>query len=364
MKKQWLTLLLVGLLGHSNIVLSQYLFTDLGDLPGGSNSSLANGINNSGIVTGIGRTNVGNRGFAWLDGFMLDIGAFQGGNNTSSAFDINDSGQIVGTSNQTTNHGFIWDSGIMTMLPGLPGGNNRSEAEAINNSGQIAGFSVTFGNSTQAVMWDSGTVTELSNLGGSFSQAFDINDSAKVVGTRSAGISIPSLAFLWDAGQVTHLGDFAGGQHTSRANGINNLDQIVGWGSSSTGTRAALWQNDTMTNLGDLPGGFDASEAFDINDSGQVVGLSYASNGKNAFIWDQVNGMQNLNDLLVPGEGIGWTLTEAKSINNSGQIVGRATFLDGTTHGFLLTPIPEPMTIGLLGLGAMTLIQRRRNINK
>ena len=73
--------------------------------------------------------------------------------------------------------------------------------------------------------------------------------------------------------------------------------------------------------------------------------------------------MQDLNNLI--DRTLGWTLTDATGINESGQIVGYGTIASGgPIHAFLLTPIPEPSTLVLLGIGAMSLLayawRRRR----
>ena len=74
--------------------------------------------------------------------------------------------------------------------------------------------------------------------------------------------------------------------------------------------------------------------------------------------------MQNLNELIDPQSG--WTLIEATAINDSGLIVGYGTAATGT-HAFLLTPIPEPSTLVLLGIGAIGLLgyawRRRRKLH-
>jgi len=65
--------------------------------------------------------------------------------------------------------------------------------------------------------------------------------------------------------------------------------------------------------------------------------------------------MTDLNDLLPPGGD--WVLREARGINDLGHIVGFGTF-QGVDRAFLL--VPEPATLGLLGLGALLLTSRRR----
>ncbi len=121
----------------------------------------------------------------------------------------------------------------------------------------------------------------------------------------------------------------------------------------------------SITGLGDLPGSSFNSNATDINDQGQVVGHSHTSvthtiSSDRAFIWDSTHGMVDLNNLIIDDSNQGWELITARDINNHNQIVGWGTNPNGDREGFILTPIPEPATMSLLGFGAISLIKRRR----
>jgi probable HAF family extracellular repeat protein len=69
--------------------------------------------------------------------------------------------------------------------------------------------------------------------------------------------------------------------------------------------------------------------------------------------------MTDLNALIDPSSG--WTLQEARSINDSGQIAGFGYHKNqgrpgGTIHAFLLTPVPEPTTLVLLGISFCSIV--------
>jgi probable HAF family extracellular repeat protein len=104
-----------------------------------------------------------------------------------------------------------------------------------------------------------------------------------------------------------------------------------------------------------------SSAAEDINNSGVVVGYSQVSTNDfdwHAFVSFTGESMADLNTLLVnpiPGA----VLVQAHGLNDSGQIVGEMLLGDGATRAFLLTPVPEPTTAALFGVGFIAVASRR-----
>jgi probable HAF family extracellular repeat protein len=286
-------------------------------------------INNSGQIVG-GEGGASGHAFLYSNGAMTDLGTLPGGTE-SFAEGINDPGQVVGHSNIANGlyHAFLYSNGAMTDLGTLPG-KNQSSASGINDSGQVVGESDTSGDLFRAFLYSAGVMTDLGALpGGNESQAHGINNSGQVVGISDIAPGVfPSYGFLYSNGGMTNLGNV-------NPIAINNVGQIVG----NAGNRHGfLYSNGVTTDLGTLPGD-SASAAVAINDSGQIVGYSYIYQGGvgNAHAFLHSGGkLIDLNTLLPSNSG--WTLQEATAINNQGQIIGFGAYQNpANLHSFLLT---------------------------
>ena len=342
MFRKEMLIIVVALAGLCPVRAVEYYITDIGTL-GSHPESNAYGINDYGQVVGYSGTvrgpEEGRRAFIWdTTAGMQNLGTL--GGNHSEAYGINDAGQVVGRSTLPSGEGdvrgFLWEGGSMIDLGTFDGG--WTEAKGINNSHQIVGYSV-LSSSVAAFSWEGDSMTNLGSLGDN-SRGYGINDAGLIVGHCFDSTSFNTTASLWDNGDITSLGSL--GSHYNYAWGINNSGQIVG----ESGSHAFLWENesDGMIDLG-------IGSAVAINDAGQIVGGS----GGTACLWE--NGIiKNLDDLLLAGSG--WELREATAINNLGQIVGNG-MINGEIHAYLLTPVPEPGTLVLLGLGAIVIRKRK-----
>ena len=244
--------------------------------PGGG---AAMDINENGQVVG----QEGNFAFVWNDnnhngqsdpGEMVLLGTF--GGNQSVANAINDAGVIVGWAETSLNvrHAFQWSGGVMADIH--PGNDeDSSDASDINNAGVIVGAErLPNSNYWRALKWEPGGAPPM-HLGtlGDENGAEAVNDLSQISGYFSFATSslsgflwLPDPAYGLPAG-MNNLGVDAGSAHS-----INDSGQVIGSGS---GTAPYLWQAGILTPLANLlpPGsGWTISNAAAINDKGQIVG--------------------------------------------------------------------------------------------
>jgi probable HAF family extracellular repeat protein len=317
----------------------RYSVKDLGTLPG-YNSFTPSGINASGQV-------VGNARIAGLP----DSQAFYYDGNTitalpsTSAIGINASGQIACK-------GGIYSGGTMISIGTL--GNGQCTPHGINDYGNVVGSGYTSSGDEHAFLYSGGILTDLRTLGGNYSTANEINNNGQIVGCSTTA-SGSARAFLYSGGIMSDLGTLAGG-NWSEATFINASGQIVGIADIGNGDEHAfLYSGGMMKDLGTPPGGA-TSLAFGINSSGTIVGYwRTAGRSVRAFVYSDGT-MTDLNSLIDPAAG--WALWYANAINDSGQIIvaGGGGQTGGTNHALLLTPIPEPSALSLLGIGVIGIL--------
>src|SRR5215472_16613127 len=80
------------------------------------------------------------------------------------------------------------------------------------------------------------TLTDLGTLGGTFSQAFGVNNKGWVVGYSTTAGDVGLHAFLWRDGVMPDLGTLGGSDSLpySLALSINNRGEMVGFSETST----------------------------------------------------------------------------------------------------------------------------------
>lgn len=277
--------------------------TNLGMLPNGVTGS-AYAINKNGEIVGLSEDSNGIGYATLWDGRggKVDIHTAIGSMGTSVPWDINDNGVIVGQAKISAGifpRGFVWDQVNPAQQAGTdlyPGGANYgmnndglivgsgfffgdpddallavpdgrggydyplinpfgfyfSQARAINNNGMVIGHTgynsttagwnacIFTGDDRDPVM----TLGTLPNL--DTSEGADVNDNGMVVGYAWDGTfsGFDPRAWVWVGGTMYDLNEFLeeGGEFEilSRATGVNNHGDIVGWGRLLDGSVGAF----------------------------------------------------------------------------------------------------------------------------
>lgn len=348
--------------------LPTYRIVDLGVVNGQfspNGASAAASINNASQVVGWSQVTPGTarQASAWHNGAPSELGLPNFDYNRF-ATGVNDSGVVVGYSDfspagngsqMESFHARTWHQGQVTDL-------GQGVAKGINNAGQVVGNSYSASaQAPKATIWQNGTATHLPPIGAApnafaYSYANAINDAGQVVG-YSAGPDFSDHATLWQNGQAIDLVDPTDTGY-SYANDINNQGTVVG----SKDDQAIIWRDGLQFNLGTLAGvAPDAlSSANAINDFGQVVGW-IGGNGleRQPFLWTAESGMVAIASLIDPNDPLRSLVSfdSVLDINNKGEIVGGALFQRNGAewHAYMLTPVPEPTTWGLIFAGLLTL---------
>jgi probable HAF family extracellular repeat protein len=212
------------------------------DVPGASLTT-ARSINTAGKIVGYFTDSAGTHGFLDTGGSFttIDVPGATASFGTF-ALGINDANQIVGDFFIATGqqHGFLDENGKFTTID-VPGVMHSSAATSISNASRIVGYY----DMKHGFLDIGGSFIMIDVPGSQTTFPFGINGAGRIVGFfgniglgQLCGPKKPTHGFLDSGGNFTTI-DVPGATQTC-AYGINDLGQIVGLFSDSTGTHGFL----------------------------------------------------------------------------------------------------------------------------
>jgi probable HAF family extracellular repeat protein len=216
-------------------------------------------------------------------------------------------------------------------------GGTYSDAFGINNDPavvQVVGQSRRADGTVHAFFWTpSGPIIDLGTLAGtSTSRAMDINNHGQIAGVSGEILAQQAVVWTMNGGSwVVEALPTLTGACCASAEGLNNGtagDPLSVAVAGSSHCHAVLWRNSaagwTIQDLGALPGD-TCSIAHDVNNQEAVVGNSHgAAHAAIGFLWTAATGMLPLPTL--GGE------TYALAINDNGDVAGLSTDVAGNRH--------------------------------
>ncbi len=210
----------------------------------GSVQTQVTGLNNAGVTVGFwsnsnfGPPNDANFGFVKVGNMFTNVNnpaTPGGGIPINQLLGVNNSNVAVGFYNDAAGNanGYTYNIGSATFVPVNNPAATATTAAAINNLGQIAGFFVD-ATGTHGFLDIGGVFTTLDAPGASATMLTGINDNGLLVGVDTVGAATHGV--IYD--DLTHswisLDDPLGIDATT-FNGINDLNQIVGFYTDANG---------------------------------------------------------------------------------------------------------------------------------
>jgi hypothetical protein len=338
-------------------------------------------INNSGQVSFIGKGAVN----VW-NGTTISrvaVGAVTGFKANTA---INDSGKVAFTNGSgiylSSVGGSLVTIADRTTLPAQ----TIFESPSLNNAGTVAFTGGVYGFSTGTIKLyegsGSGTAAELATLGsydlGESKPRPAINSSGTIaitgrgIGGAKAGVYLTTGGALTPvataSGSGTNITDF--GDASINSSGVLTVSHAPLFGAAQlltgTGSPLSVYSDSTgpFATFQDETGYSDGNNS--INSSGTIAFLAYVKPYNGFASGGIFNGLDlAANKIVRAGDPLdGSTIKELDfgpfGQNDQGQVAFWALLNDGRSGIFMASPLPEPSSLMLVGIGLVTILRRNR----
>jgi hypothetical protein len=277
-------------------------------------------------------------------------------NGAQAALVATDGVQQVGfVTTAKAEHAFLWNgtptSGVDLHPPGFMG----SVAYGTTR-GQQVGAGGTADGAVHALLWtgSASSAVDLNPDGSRYSWARG-TDGVHQVGDMMVSGSPHALLWNGTSASAVDLHPTSLQFTNSTAIGVSANEQ-VGTGLSALGWYHALVWRGTPESAVDLnPPGATLSTAWATNGTQQVGQALYPGIPLQAVVWSgTAESVVNLNPFLPSG----WMEADAYAIDAKGNVFGIATDASYHEHVIEWQNVPEPATLGLIGV---SMVLRRRN---
>ncbi len=261
-------------------------------------------------------------------------------------------------------HALLWTPSATSGIDLNPSGFVESRAYGTSGTQQVGYGSTALPsvNSAHALLWNSSAASaaDLNPSGFTYSIANATSGTQQVGAGSSPSTNNYDHALLWSGSAASYVDLHPNGFITSHAYGISGTQQ-VGSGEIYVGGstyHALLWNGSAASAIDLNPSGFYSSYANGTNGTYQVGwGKSSQPTNPHALLWSGSAASYFDLQSVLPASFAG---SYASSIDGS-SVYGFAVDTSGNYHAIEWTIVPEPGSVGLLGLTMLACAPRRRN---